>query len=373
MSATRGTTLPEESNMTATLEFDASRFTRTIDGLPVALYTLRNGNGMVAKITNYGGKVEQILVPDRDGAPGDVALGYDSIDAVLAGQPSMGAFIGRFANRIRNARFDLNGESVALTVNAGQHSLHGGTRGSRFRVFAARQLDESSLELMYVFQDGEEGYPGTLPVRVIYRVTEANGLRMEWSAAAVDKETVANFTNHTFFNLGADPTKPVLDTEITIDADRFIALDEGGFPSGELRRVDGSALDFRTARSVAAGLALDDAQVRLANGFDHHFILNRQGTADRLEFAARAYHPASGRQLEVWSSEPGMQFFTGNNLAGKLPADAGKDGKAFVFRGGFCLEPSRFPDSPNHPEFPSTSVQPGDFYTGCIEYRFSTR
>ena len=153
----------------------------------------------------------------------------------------------------------------------------------------------------------------------------------------------------------------------------FIALDEGGFPTGELRTVDGSALDFRAARSVAAGLVLEDEQVRRANGFDHHFVLNRQGTAERLAFAARAYHPASGRQLEVWSSEPGMQFFTGNNLAGKLPVDAGKDGKAFVFRGGFCMEPSRFPDSPNHPELPSTSVKPGEFYTGCIEYRFSAR
>jgi len=359
--------------MAAQLELDANRFTKTIDGLPVTLYTLRNRNGMVVKITNYGGKVEQVLVPDRHGVLGDVALGYDSIDAVIAGQPSMGAFIGRFANRIRNARFELNGETVALSVNAGQHSLHGGTRGSRFRVFAARQLDDSSLELMYVFRDGEEGYPGTLPVRVVYSVTDENALRMEWSAAAIDKETVANFTNHTFFNLGADPTMSVLDTEITINADRFIALDESGFPAGELRKVDGSALDFRTALSVAAGLALDEEQIRLANGFDHHFVLNRQGTDGSLDFAARAYHPASGRQMEVWSTEPGMQFFTGNNLAGKLPVDAGKDGKAFVFRGGFCLEPSRFPDSPNHPEYPSTSVKPGEFYTGCIEYRFSTR
>lgn len=359
--------------MTAKLELDANRFNKTIDGLPVKLYTLRNRNGMIVKITNYAGKVEQILVPDRSGELGDVALGYDSIDAVIAGQPSMGAFIGRFANRIRNARFDLNGETVTLTANAGQHSLHGGTRGSRFRVFAARQIDDSSLELMYVFQDGEEGYPGTLPVRVVYSVSDDNALRMEWSAAAVDKETVANFTNHTFFNLGGDPTTPVLDTEITINAERFIALDETGFPSGELRKVGGSALDFRVTRSVAAGLALDEAQVRLANGFDHHFVLNRQVADGCLDFAARAYHPASGREMEVWSTEPGMQFFTGNNLAGKLPVDAGKEGKAFAFRGGFCFEPSRFPDSPNHPEYPTTSVKPGEFYTGCIEYRFSTR
>jgi len=359
--------------MAATLELDANRFNKTIDGLPVKLYTLRNRKGMIVKITNYGGKVEQILVPDRNGEIGDVALGYDSIDAVIAGQPSMGAFIGRYANRIRNAAFELNGATVALTVNAGPHSLHGGTRGSRFRVFAARQLDESSLELIYVFQDGEEGYPGTLPVRVVYSVTEANALRMEWSAAALDKETVANFTNHTFFNLAANPTMPVLDTEITINADRFIALDETGFPAGEFRKVEGSALDFRAARSVAAGLALEDEQTRLANGFDHHFILNRQGADGNLDFAARAYHPGSGRELEVWSTEPGMQFFTGNNLSGKLPVDAGKDGKAFVFRGGFCLEPSRFPDSPNHPEYSSTSIKPGEFYTGCIEYRFSAR
>lgn len=359
--------------MAITQELDANRFRTTIDGQPVRLYTLRNGNGMVVKITNYGAKVEQILVPDRNGEFGDVALGYDSIDAVVAGQPSMGAFIGRFANRIRDARFELNGALVSLTVNAGQHSLHGGTRGSRFRVFAARQIDDGRLELMYVFADGEEGYPGTLPVRVVYSVTEENALRMEWSAAAVDKETVANFTNHAFFNLGADPATPVLDTEITINADRFIALDDGGFPCGEFRPVHGSALDFRAARSVAAGLAIDDEQIRRANGFDHHFVLNRRAADGSLDFAARAFHPASGRQLEVWSSEPGMQFFTGNNLSGKRPVDAGKDDKAFVFRGGFCLEPSRFPDSPNHPEYPSTSLGPGEFYTGCIEYRFSAR
>lgn len=355
------------------LELDANRFNATVDGLPVRLYTLRNRNGMTVKITNYGAKVEQILVPDRNGQFGDVALGYDSIEAVIDGQPSMGAFIGRYANRIRNARFELDAKAVALSVNAGPHSLHGGTRGSRFRVFPARQLSASSVELMYVFQDGEEGYPGTLAVRVVYAVTDDNALRMEWSAAAQDRATVANFTNHTFFNLGADPTASVLGTEITINAERFIALDETGFPAGEFRGVAQSALDFRVAKSIGAGLASDDEQIGRANGFDHHFILDRQGAAGSLDFAARAYDPASGRQLDVWSSEPGMQFFSGNNLSGKLPVDAGKAGKAFVFRGGFCLEPSRFPDSPNHADYPSSCVKPGEFYTGCIEYRFSAR
>lgn len=354
-------------------ELDAKRFKTTIDGLPVGLYTLRNRSGMTVRVTNYGAKVEQILVPDRNGRIGDVALGYDSIDAVVDGQPSMGAFIGRYANRIRNARFELNAELVSLSINAGQHSLHGGTRGSRVRVFPARQLDENAVELMYVFQDGEEGYPGTLAVRVVYSVTDDNALRMEWSAAAQDRETVANFTNHTFFNLSADPATPVVDTEVTINAERFIALDETGFPAGEFRSVADSPLDFRSAKRIGAGLAVDDEQVRRANGFDHHYILNRQGADGRLDFAARAYDPVSGRQLEVWSSEPGMQFFTGNNLSGKLPVDAGKAGKAFVFRGGFCLEPSRFPDSPNHAEYPSTRIKPGEFYTGCIEYRFSVR
>jgi aldose 1-epimerase len=337
---------------------------------------LRNRKGMIVKITNYGGKVEQILVPDRNGELGDVALGYDSIDAVLAGQPSMGAFIGRFANRIRNARFPLNGETVAtLSVNAGQHSLHGGTRGSRFRVFAARQLDDSSLELMYVFQDGEEGYPGTLPVRVIYSVTDENALRMEWSAAAIDKETVANFTNHTFFNLGADPTTPVLDTEVTINADRFIALDEGGFPSGELRTVDGSALDFRAARSVAAGLALEDEQVRRANGFDHHFILNRQGTAERQPRTSpraptirrRAGSSKCGAPSRACSFSPAT---TSPASCRSMPARTARPSSSAA-ASAWSRRVSRIRRTTR--SYPSTSVKPGEFYTGCIEYRFSTR
>lgn len=352
-------------------ELDPARFERCIDGSPVKLFKLRNAAGIVVAITNYGAKVEQILVPDRSGRLGDVALGYDSIDAVIAGQPSMGAFIGRFANRIRNATFSLGGESISLTANAGQHSLHGGLRGSRFRVFPARLLDEKTLELFYVFKDGEEGYPGTLPVRVIYTLTEDNVLRMEWTAAALDRETVANFTNHAFFNLRGDPTRNVLDTDLVIRAEQFIALDETGFPGGGFRAVADSALDFRAPRRIAENLDMTDEQLRLANGFDHHFILSRNVPPGQLDFAARAYDPVSGRQLEVWTTEPGMQFFTGNNLSGNLPIDAGKSGKAFVFRGGFCLEPSRFPDSPNQPAYPSTSVGPGEFYSGCIEYRFA--
>lgn len=352
-------------------ELDPARFERRIDGLPVKLYKLRNAQGMMVGITNYGAKVEQILVPDRQGQLADVALGYDSIDAVVAGQPSMGAFIGRYANRIRQASFELNGTTVSLTANAGEHSLHGGSKGSRFRVFAARQLDDCALELIYVFQDGEEGYPGTLPVRVVYTLTADNILRMEWTATALDRETVANFTNHTFFNLSGDPAQAVLDTEVTINADRYIGLDQTGFPSGQFRDVQGSAFDFRSPRRIADNLDETEEQIRLAKGFDHHFILRRPAVAGQLAFAARAYDAATGRQLDVWSTEPGMQFFSGNNLTGTHPVDAGKFARSFVLRGGFCLEPSRFPDSPNHPTYPSTAIRPGEFYTGCIEYRFS--
>jgi aldose 1-epimerase len=352
---------------------ERENFQKTVDGKPVDLFTLRNARGSQASITSYGARIEQILVPDRHGVLGDVVLGYESIDAVIGGQASMGAFIGRYANRIANARFTLDGVTHQLTPNSGVNSVHGGPRGSRFQVFDAQQLSPNAVEMRYVFRDGEENFPGTLPVRVVYTLDDDDALTLEWQATAQDKATVANFTGHAFFNLTGDPRVSVVDHLLTVDADRFLPVNATIIPTGELRPVAGTPMDFRTPKRIGQDIAATDEQLRLGNGYDHHYVLNRPAGSTALAFAARAEEPTSGRVLEVWTTEPGLQVFSGNGLAALAPRDLGKGGRLFAFRGGLCLEPSHFPDSPNQPAFPSTVVRPGETYSGRIVYRFSTR
>ncbi len=355
------------------VELKAENFRKVIDGKPVDLYTIRNQNGMTVRITNYGAKVQQILVPDRKGVFGDVAQGYETIDQVIGGQGSMGAFVGRYANRIGGAKFSLEGKEYALAANNGKNTLHGGEKGSRFQVFNARQLSPSSVEMTYVFKDGEENFPGTLPVRVIYTVTDKNEFVTEWSAVAHDKATVANFTGHTFLNLSGNGGTEILDHVIRVNADRFLPVDDTLIPTGELRSVAGTVMDFRKPKAFGKEIAAADAQIKLGNGYDHHYALNPPAKPGALNFAASAYDPKSGRLLEVWTTEPGMQLYSGNFLEGKTPRDLGKGKTLYVFRSGFCMEPSHFPDSPNKPQFPSTVLQPGQWYTGKIVYKFSVK
>jgi aldose 1-epimerase len=354
------------------VELKRENFQKVVDGKPVDLYTLTNKNGVTIKVTNYGAKVEQILVPDRKGVFADIALGFDSIDAVMAGQPSMGSFIGRYANRIGNAKFTLEGKEYQLAANNGINSLHGGAKGSRFVVFNARQLSPSALELSYVFKDGEENYPGTLPVTVIYSLSDKNEFTIEWVASAQDKTTVANFTGHTFFNLAGDPTTLNSDYLITVNADRYLPIDANLTPTGEAVPVAGTPMDFRKPKAFSKDIGADFEQLKLAGGYDHHYVLNKP-TTGALSLASSAYDPKSGRSLEVWTTEPGVQLFSGNNLAAKAPLDAGKGGRLFAFRGAFCMEPSHFPDAPNKAQFPSTTLKPGEFYTGKIVYRFGVK
>lgn len=354
-------------------ELSRDRFRQTVDGKPVDLYRLGNAAGSQVAITNYGAKVQQILVPDRHGVLGDVVLGYDSIDAVIAGQPSMNAFIGRFANRIAGARFTLDGTTFRLAANSGANTLHGGMRGSRSRVFDARQLSPNAVEMRYVFDDGEEGFPGTLPLRVVYTLGDDDSLAIEWQATAEDKATVANFTGHAFFNLAGDARQDVADHVLTVDADRFLPVDSELIPTGELRLVAGTPMDFRTPKRIGQDIAAADEQLMLGNGYDHHYVLNRPAGSTSLAFAARVEEPGGGRVLEVWTTEPGLQVFSGNSLHAEAPRDLGKGGRLFAFRGGLCLEPSHFPDSPNQPAFPSTVLRPGQTCSGRIVYRFSTR
>jgi aldose 1-epimerase len=340
-------------------------FQKDIDGRPVDLFTIANGRGMRVSVTNYGARIEQILVPDRKGRIGDVVLGYAGIDQGLAGQPSMGAFIGRYANRIGGAQFSLDGQEYHLT-----NASHGGLKGSWFRVFEARQLRPDAVQMSLLFEDGEEGFPGTLPLRVVYRVTDDNELVIDYEAVAIDKPTVFNFTNHTFFNLSGIPGSTVLNHELELEADRVLDVDATLTPNGAFREVQGTPMDFRHARPVGRDIDADDDLLRYGHGYDHHFVIRRTDS-EGLSLNARLHDTVSGRVMEVWSTEPGIQVYSGNFLAAEVPRDVGKEGVAYPARSAICLEPSHFPDSPNHAEFPSTVLRKGQWYAGRIVYKFS--
>lgn len=350
------------------------RFQKVLDGKPVDLYTIRNARGSFAKITNYGAKLEQLVVPDRDGKFGDVVLGYDSIDAAVTGQASMGAFMGRYANRIAGGKFTLDGVQYQLPLNDGArpNTVHGGPKGARFRVFDATQIDTSHLVLRYVFADGEEGFPGTLALTIHYLFTNDDELRVSYEATATDKKTVLNLTSHPFFNLSNNPGTSALDHELTIQADRVLEIDNNLTPTGLLRDVAGTPMDFRNPKTLGKDLGASYDLLVLGSGYDHTYVLNK--TADgRLALCARVREPSSGRTLEVWSTEPGLQLFSGNGFAAMSPRDLGKGGVLYPLRSGFALEPMHFPDSPNRPAFPSTVLAPGETYQGEIRYKFSTQ
>jgi aldose 1-epimerase len=348
---------------------DPAKFRAEIDGKKVELYTLENRHGMTVRITNFGAKIQQILVPDRYGRLGDVVLGYESIEQVRTGLPSAGAFIGRYTNRIAGGRFMLDGKPYQLALNNGPNTLHGGEKGSRFVVFDAVQRDPASVEMSYTFRDGEENYPGNLATTVTYAVTDDNELTISWTAVT-DTRTIAAFTGHAFFNLAGAGTGTILNHVMMINADRFTPVNATLIPTGELRPVAGTPFEFTKPTAIGARIGAENEQLKFGNGYDHNYVLNK-ATPGELSLAARVTDPVSGRVMEVWSTEPGMQFFSGNNLEGKPPRDVGKGAKPYNFRDAFCLEPQRFPDSPNQPGFPSPVVEPGKPYTGKIIYKFS--
>ena len=362
---------PDPAKATDVVELKRENYQKEIDGKKVDLYTIRNRAGMVVKITNWGAKIQQILVPDRNGVLGDVALGYDTIDQLQSGQGSMGAFVGRYANRIGQAKFTLAGQEYKLAANNGPNSLHGGQKGSRFVVFDARQLDDASVQMTYVFKDGEENYPGTVPLRVVYSLTDENELVIGYDAVAADKTTVVNFTTHTFFNLAGHDKGDVLGHVLAVNADSFTPIDQTLIPTGEIRPVKGTPMDFTKPEKFGARIDLDDEQLKLGGGYDHNYVLNKK--SNEMSLAASIYEPTSGRVMDVWTTEPGLQVYSGNFLEGKAPRDVGKGGAVYKFRTGFCLEPQHFPDSPNKPSFPSTVLNAGDWYSGKTVYKFSIR
>ena len=342
-------------------------FGKTAEG-PVDLYTLTNRNGIEVRITNYGGRVVSLLAPDRHGKVADVVLGFDNLDDYLGNNPFFGALVGRYANRIAKAGFTLDGVEHKLAQNNGPNSLHGGLKGFDKVIWAARELskDPPTLELTYVSQDGEEGYPGKLTAKVVYTLTDNNELRIDYTATT-DKDTVLNLTNHSYFNLSGQGNGDILKHEITINADRFTPVDATLIPTGELRQVQGTPFDFRQAMVIGARINADDEQIKFGQGYDHNFVLNHTGRG--LSLAARVTEPESGRVMEVLTTQPGMQFYTGNFLDGTVH---GKGGKVYGRRSAFCLETQHFPDSPNQPKFPSAELKPGQTYHQTTAFKFST-
>lgn len=341
-------------------------FGRTSDGTDILLFILKNGNGCEAAITNYGGIVVSFKAPDKNGHPDDVMLGFDTCEDYLArNTPYFGCLIGRVGNRLAGGTFDLNGRTYRLAVNSGPNHLHGGMRGFDKVVWNARETriqGSDALELQYVSKDGEEGYPGTLSVKVVYSLTDANEWKIDYTATT-DKDTVVNLTHHAYFNLAGHGD--ILGHEVTINADRFCVIDRNLIPTGELRSVRGTPLDFTRPTKIGDRIGADDEQLRFGLGYDHNWVLNR-GSED-LTHAARVFERGSGRILDVWTTEPGMQFYTGNFLDGI----AGKGGKLYGYRHGFCMETQHFPDAPHHPEFPSILLKAGATYRQITIYRFS--
>jgi aldose 1-epimerase len=346
-------------------------FGKTPDGQPVDLYVLTAKGGAEASITNYGGAVVSLKAPDRNGKLADVVLGYDNAEGYVNDKSFFGALVGRYGNRIGHAQFALDGKTYTLAKNNGENSLHGGIKGFNKAVWTAKIIpakDGQSLELSYLSKDGEEGFPGNLKVSVIYTLTESNALRITYSATS-DKKTVVNLTNHSYFNLAGQGSGEILGHLLVIQADKFTPVDAGLIPTGEFRDVAGTPFDFRKELAIGARIDQDEEQLKLGGGYDHNFVLQRSNDPEE-SLAARVLEPVSGRILEVWTTEPGVQFYTGNFLDGKT---IGKGGVAYPRRSAFCLETQHFPDSPNQPKFPSVVLNPGERYHTITTYKFSVR
>ena len=350
--------------MQAAIKLTSADFGKTREGTPVRIYTLTNANGVEAAITNYGGRIVSLKVPDRKGAMGDVVAGFTTLDGYLATNPYFGAIVGRYANRIGHAEFKLNGVVYKLPKNNGDNALHGGLRGFDKVVWTAREMPDGGLELTYLSKDGEEGYPGNCKVTVRYHLTDTNQLRIEYSATT-DKDTVINLSNHSYFNLKG--SGDILDHVLTLNADRFTPVDAGLIPTGELRSVADTPFDFRTPTAIGKRIGQDDEQLKFGKGYDMNYVLRKKGV--ELSLAARVEEPSSGRVMEVWTTQPGVQFYTGNNLDGTLK---GKGGQVYTPRSALCLETQHFPDSPNKMRFPSTVLKAGAEFKSTTVYRFTT-
>ncbi len=347
---------------------ESAPFGKTPDGREATLYTLKNNSGLVARITDYGGILVSLDAPDRAGRSANVVLGFDSLDAYLEGHPYFGAIVGRFCNRIAKGKFTLDGVGYTLATNNGPNHLHGGIKGFDKVLWSAEPIasdDGPALRLRYRSPDGEEGYPGNLDVEVVYTLTDDNELRIDY-AATTDRATPVNLTHHSYFNLQGEGSGQVLDHELTVNASRYLPVDSTLIPTGAIRPVAGTPLDFTSPRAI--GERIDQITGdEFAGGYDHCFVLDRAGDGPQL--AARVREPDSGRLLEIWTTEPGLQFYTGNFLPGGLERP-GPSGRLYDKHHGFCLEAQHFPDAVNKSQFPSTILEPGKTYRQTTIHRF---
>jgi aldose 1-epimerase len=341
-----------------------SSFGKTKDGKDVELYTLTNKNGLVAKVTNYGGILTELHVPDRNGQNGNVVLGFATLDKYEAGHPFFGATTGRVANRIAKGRFTLDGKEYTLAVNNPPNHLHGGNVGFDKKVWDAQPIDSREgpgVRLRYVSPDGEEGYPGTLTSTVTYNLTHDNELKIDYKATT-DRPTIVNLTNHSYFNLAGDGNGTVLDHELKVNADQYTVFDATSIPTGNIEKVEGTPLDFRKPTPIGQRIE------QTGKGYDHNFVLN--GRTGQMKLCAVVRDPQSGRVMEIRTTEPGVQLYTANGLDGKI---TGVSGKPYPKFGAFCLETQHYPDSINHPEFPSVVLRPGQTYHTVTIHKFSAQ
>jgi aldose 1-epimerase len=339
-----------------------SLFQKELDGKAVDLYTLDNGKGLKVQITNYGAKVVSILFPDKHGIPGDLCLGYGSLEAYVKGSASMGAIIGPFANRIANAQFELDGVTYTLDKNSGEHTIHGGSASFRSRVWDVIKAEQDQLILSILSENGSGGFPGNLRLQVSYSLSDKNELIIHYHAST-DKKTVVNFTNHAFFNLAGEGTGDVLGHMLQVNGDSMTPVDATGIPTGEILPVEGTPFDFRTFKSLGKDINQDHVQLKNAGGYDHNFVLNDH--SNTLSLAATLKEPESGRVMEVHTTEPGLQVYTANGVN-----IVGKKGNKYGPFSAICLETQHYPDSPNHAHFPSCVLEPGVDYHSSTIYKF---
>jgi aldose 1-epimerase len=356
-----------DSSAVAVVQLDSTKFQKEIDGKKTNLYVLKNKNGMQAAFTNYGGRLVSLLVPDSTGKPVDVVVGFDSVDGfVNSTEPYFGATIGRYGNRIAKGKFSLDGKQYTLFTNNGQNTLHGGKKGFQYVVWDAAQPDAQTLVLTYLSKDGEEGYPGNLNVKVTYSLTDDNELKMDYEATT-DKKTLCNLTNHAFFNLNGEGSGTILNHSLQIFADQYTPVDTTLIPLGKHADVKGTPFDFTTPETIGKRIEEPNDQLKAGKGYDHNFVLN--GTEGLgMTHAATVKGDKSGIVMDIYTQEPGLQFYSGNFMQSK---NVFKGGAKDDFRTALALETQHFPDSPNQPGFPSTVLEPGKTYKTSSVYKFS--
>lgn len=358
------------------MEVKKEFFGKTTDGQNVDIYTLTNKSGMKVKIINYGATVVSLTAPDRNGKFEDVVLGYDNIEGYEADKSYFGSIVGRYGNRIGKGKFKLDGKEYQLSINNGENHLHGGTIGFNKKVWEVigysdikynNLMGGSFITMKYISKDGEEGYPGTVELTVNYTLSKDNELSINYTALS-DKNTIINPTHHSYFNLTGDPNKTILDHELMIDADNFTPVDKGLIPTGKFADVTNTPMDFRKPNKIGVRINENYEQLKFGLGYDHNWVLNKHQELEPM--IATVYEPTSGRFMEVWTNQPGIQFYCGNFLDGKVK---GKNGVMYQYRTGLCLEAQHYPDSPNKPDWPSVVLKPGDVYRQATIYKFSTK